>query len=232
MWLHQHTQRVLLVPLMSWAAPAHRGDALFLLPSLRYCSKHLDWTPDIVVGDMAYINLANQRRIREGLRVAVLTKLRADMILTPEFDPGPVMTCEQGQPLQWLGLHEKEQLHWFGVRDENSLCLHCWEQGACPREFAFSPDRHEILFGSIPLSSRVAQVLLKGARPWIESSQSYEKNQLGLSQIFLNSLRLTWVISLLADTVCLLRAHAFLTQPQPPALLRELTPRQTHFPDF
>jgi hypothetical protein len=55
--------------------------------------------------------------------------------------------------------------------------------------------------GSVPLSSRVAQQLLKQARPWIEASQSYEKNQLGLNQMFFNSLRLTWVMGLLADAM-------------------------------
>jgi hypothetical protein len=216
--------------LVSWIAPAHRGDALFLQPSLRYCDTHLDWKPDIVVGDMAYINLQKQRQIREGMKVAVITKLRADMILLDEFDPGPIMTCDQGQPLEWLGLDQREQLHWFGVRQSDPLCTRCWEQSSCPREFSFAPQRHEILYGSIPLSSRVAQVLLKRARPWIEAAQSYEKNQLGLDQVFLNSLRLTWSVCLLADTVSLLRARATLSQIQMPSLLHQLTPKQANLP--
>lgn len=226
LWLPQHTPGILLVPLASWAAPAHRGEALFLEPSLRYCQRVLEWTPDIVVGDMAYINLQTQRRIREQWRVAVVTKLRPDMKLPEEFDPGPVMTCEQGQRLEWLGLHEVEQRHWFGVIDPNPLCARCWQQSSCPREFSFAPGEHEILYGTIPLSSRVAQRLLWQARSWIEATQSYEKNQLGLSQMFLNSLRLTWIMGLLADTVALLRAHALLTHPPARPLLQEITPRQ------
>ena len=74
----------------------------------------------------------------------------------------------------------------------------------------------------IPLSSRVAQVLLQRVRPWIEATQSYEKNQLGLSDLFLNSLRLAWHYGLLADAIALLRARAVLSRPPEPTLLREL----------
>jgi hypothetical protein len=227
-WLRQCDQKVLLAPLMSWVAPAHRGDALFLNPSLLYCEKHLDWKPDIVVGDMAYINLQKQRQIRERMNVAVITKLRADMNLPDEFDPGPILTCEQGQQLDWLGLDHREQLHWFGVRQKDPLCSRCWQQSLCGREFSFPPLRHEILYGLIPLSSRVAQVLLRRARPWIEASQSYEKNQLGLGKVFLNSLRLAWSFCLLADAVGLLRARATIGQIQKPSPLHQLAPKQAN----
>jgi hypothetical protein len=179
---------------------------------------------------MAYINLQRQREIRERWQVAVLTKLRPDMNLPDEFDAGPVLTCEQGQRLEWLGLDGRAQLHWFGVQESEPLCARCWQASECPREFAFAPDRHEILYGSIPLSSRVAQILLTRVRPWIEASQAYEKNQLGLSRIFLNSLRLAWNVGLLADTVALLRAHASVRQSAEPALLHQLAPQQAVFP--
>jgi hypothetical protein len=68
--------------------------------------------------------------------------------------------------------------------------------------------------------------VLQQARPWIEASQSYEKNQLGLNQMFLNSLRLTWTMGLLADAVSLLRARALLSQPPAVLDLYELTPQQ------
>jgi hypothetical protein len=80
--------------------------------------------------------------------------------------------------------------------------------------------------GSVPLSSRVAQQLLKQARPWIEASQSYEKNQLGLNQMFFNSLRLTWIMGLLADAISLLRARALLSHPPAVFDLYELIPKQ------
>ena len=63
-------------------------------------------------------------------------------------------------------------------------------------------------------------------RPWIEPAQSYEKNQLGLSQVFLNGLRLTGVMSLLADAVVILRARAIVGRPPVRPLLDALTPPQ------
>ena len=186
--------------------------------------------PDIVVGDMAYVNLHTQRRLREEMGVALVTKLKPNMILPEEFENIYTMTCEQGQVLRWLELREMDQLHWFGVIDEEPLCNYCWQRSSCPREFSFAPSAHEIAYGTIPLSSRVGQRLLRQARSWIEAAQSYEKNQLGLSQIFFNSLRLAWVIGLLADTVALLRALAFTKEPSDAALLRALAPTQTELP--
>jgi hypothetical protein len=212
--------------LISWIAPANRDDSVFLEPSIRYCARQLEWIPDIVVGDMAYVNLRVQRRLREELRVALVTKLKPNMVLPEEFEDVNTITCEQGQVLHWLGLQEWDQLHWFGVTDANPLCTCCWEQSSCPRQFSFAPSAHEILFGTIPLSSRVAKQLLRQARSWVEAAQSYEKNQLGLSQIFFNSLRLAWTVCLLADTVALLRAAAFTREPKSVALLRELAPTQ------
>lgn len=226
LWLNQYAEQVLLIPVISWAVPANRGEALFLWPSLHYCSQRLNWLPDIVVGDMGYIGLEVQRRIRERWRVTVLTKLRADMKLVAPFEPGPVAVCPQGQPLSWLGLEAHDQLHWFGVMDPEPLCLKCWEQSRCARQFSYAPADHEILFGQIPLASPVARTLLKKVRPWIEPAQSYEKNQLGLKRMFLNSLQLTWVNCLLADAVALLRAHALLHEPPIASLLQELIPAQ------
>ena len=210
LWLSPCPTQVVLIPLVSWAVPANRGEALFLRPSLHYCEQRLDWLPDLIVGDMGYIGLELQRQIRERWGVAVLTKLRHNMRLVPPFEPGPVAVCPQGQKLTWLGLEARDQLHWFGVTDPDPLCPKCWVQRQCSRQFEYPPANHEILLGQIPLASRVAQILLKKVRPWIEPAQSYEKNQLGLNQMFLNSLRFTWMACLLADTVALLRAHALL----------------------
>lgn len=227
LWLNGYKSSVQLVPLVSWIAPANRADVQFLRPSLHYCRHILEWLPDFVVGDMGYINMQKQRQIREQWRVAVVTKLRSDMKLVPPFEPGPQAVCPQGQSLDWLGYESRDQLHWFGVTaTEDRLCERCWEQSRCPRQFGYAPQEHEILLGSVPLSSRVAQRLLKQARPWIEASQSYEKNQLGLSQMFFNSLRLTWTIGLLADAISLLRARALLSQPPTVSDLYELTPKQ------
>jgi hypothetical protein len=229
LWLSQRSEAVLLVPVVSWAVPANRGEALFLRPSLDYCLRRLDWLPDLVVGDMGYIGLEVQRDIRQRLGVGVLTKLRPDMKLVNPFEPGPVAVCPQGQRLTWLGLEAHDQLHWFGVTEPEPLCWRCWDQSACARQFSYRPATHEILFGRIPLASSVAQRLLKQVRPWIEPAQSYEKNQLGLSEMFLNSLRFTWTACLLADTVVLLRARVLTTLPRACLPFYELTPRQLCF---
>jgi hypothetical protein len=215
-----------LVPVISWGVPANRGEVLFLWPSLNYCAQRLHWLPDIVVGDMGYISLETQRKIRERLGVTVVTKLRPDMNLRVPFESGPVAVCPQGQALTWLGLEARDQLHWFGVTAANPLCASCWEQSGCARQFSYAPGDHEILFGQIPLSSPVARRLLENVRPWIEPAQSYEKNQLGLRRMFLNSLQLTWAACLLADAVVLLRAHALLQKPANDVLLRALMPQQ------
>ena len=221
---------MLLVPLVSWAVPANRGEALFLLPSLRQCQRQLQWLPKWVVGDMAYINLATQRRIREQLDVAVVTRLRPDMHLAPPFAGRGEPRCHQGQRLQWLHYDPSEQAQWFGVASGREICPWCWEQRSCPREFAFASSAHEILLGQVPYGSWLANHLIERVRPWIEPAQAYEKNRLGLNDFFLNSLQLTWTMSLLADFVVILRALALLNAPTPPWPMHELTPTQTTFP--
>jgi hypothetical protein len=227
LWLPQHHESVLLVPLMSWVAPANIGDVLFLEPTLRYVLGHVEFAPSFVVGDKAYINLETQRRLRERMRIGVITRLPANYDLQKKIEPALRLQCAQGQKLQWLGLREDEQLHWFGVApDPEPLCPWCWQQSSCPREFSFAAAEHEIVLGTIPLSTSVARRLLRQSRSWIEAAQSYEKNQLGLDSMFLNGLRLTWVASLMADTVSLLRAHALLRSPMQAPLLHDLMPNQ------
>jgi hypothetical protein len=51
--LPQIKDRIVLVPLISWAAPASRGECLFLAPSIRYCTKALNFTPDSLEGRKA-----------------------------------------------------------------------------------------------------------------------------------------------------------------------------------
>ncbi len=217
------------MPLSTWAVPANRGEVLFLHPSLRACQRELAWLPEWVVGDLAYINLRVQRRIREELGVAVITRLKKDMhVLAPYSAKGEVH-CHQGQRLRWLHYDPTAQEQWFGVAEPPSLCAHCWEQARCPREFAWPAATHEILFGQVPYDSWLARHLSVRVRPWVEPAQSFEKHQLGLSHFFLNSLQLTWIMCLLADMVVLLRAQALLSSPPPTPPLGELTPSQLQF---
>jgi len=83
--------------------------------------------------------------------------------------------------------------------------------------------------GLLPQAASLAKHLLQKVRPWVEPAQSYEKHQLGLGRFFLNSLHLTWIMALLADTVVLLRAQALLSHPRPTAPLGDLTPKQLTF---
>jgi hypothetical protein len=227
LWLPQRQEAVLLVPLLTWTAPANRHDRLFLEPSLRYLRQHLDFTPALVVADMAYINMDMQERLRRELQVGVITRLPPNYDLPKKVEPALLLRCAQGQKLQWLGLREDEQLHWFGVaQDQEPLCSKCWEASRCPREFSFAPTDHEIALGTIPVNTPLAQKLLMQTRHWVEASQSYEKNQLGLGSMFLNSLRLAAILSQLADLVSLLRAHALLSEPLKQNPLELLLPNQ------
>lgn len=220
---------MLLAPLVSWVAPANRGEALFLLPSLERVSKRFQWLPRWTVGDMGYIGLETQRRIREHLEVAFITRLRADMHLVAPYSGPGMPRCPQGQRLQWLGADSSDWQQWFGAAPPRQTCAWCWQRSSCPQEFAYAASSHEILLGAVPQASWLAQTLLTKVRPWIEPAQSFEKNRLGLSSFFLNSLQLTWVMSLLADAVALMRIKALLLAPKNQPLLAHLAPKQLSF---
>lgn len=227
LWLHDYRAGVLLVPLVSWAAPANRSEGGLLAPSLHHCQRQWDWCPPLIVADMGYLAAEAKRRCRERWRVAVLTKLRSDMKLVPPYyEAWNQATCPQGEPLAWLGYDGRTDEHWFGTGACTELCGRCWDAAHCPRQFAYRPEQHETLLGRWPLASPTVQRVLQQVRPWIEPAQSYEKNQLGLSQVFLNGLRLTWVMSLLADAAVILRARALLGRPPARSLLDALMPTQ------
>lgn len=220
---------MLLIPLVSWAAPAHVPEGYLLKGSIRQCWQHLGWRPDIVVGDLGYIEQQTKKEIRLGWQVAVVTKMKSDMKVVKPFDDWDQMSCPQGQPLHWLGYEAAAAQHWFGVASGPALCACCWEASTCPKEFGYPPDYHETLLGLLPLNTVVARRLLEQVRSWVEPCQAYEKNRLGLKRVFLNSLRLTWTMVLLADAASLLRALALLSNPKPTAPLQDLLPRQLNW---
>jgi hypothetical protein len=80
--------------------------------------------------------------------------------------------------------------------------------------------------GLIPLSTLPAQQLLGQVRSWIEPSQSFEKNVLGLKSHFLNSLRLAWCLGLMSDAAILLRNLALFKGSAPRNWLKDLAPKQ------
>jgi hypothetical protein len=113
LWLRRYEPAVLLVPLVSWAAPAHVPEGYLLKASIRQCWQRLGWRPDIVVGDLGYIQQQTKKEIRQGWRVAVVTKMKADMKVVKPFDAWDQMSCPHGQPLHWLGYEAVDDLHWF-----------------------------------------------------------------------------------------------------------------------
>jgi len=227
LWWRAYSPAVLLVPLVSWVAPAKVSEGGLLVPSLQYCDQRWSWWPRQVVADRGYLAAESKRRGRERWRVAIVTHLRSDMKLVAPFVSEREAACEQGQPLAWLGYDVRDDLHWFGPLPPAELCLRCWQASRCPRQFAYAPAAHETLLGLLPLNTPAARRLLQQVRPWIEPAQAYEKNQLGLSALFFNSLRLTWCMALLAEAAVLWRAHALLhAPPSERALLCELALRQ------
>jgi hypothetical protein len=229
LWLPEYLDAVLMVPLVSWAAPAHVPEGFLLVPSIYRCRQRFGWVPEIVVGDLGYIEQIKKRDLREKFGVAIVTKLKSGMKIEAPFETWNKVVCDQGQELAWLGFDQRHYEHWFGVEQTQPLCGTCWQRSSCPGEFNFPPAHHETLLGLLPLNSKAAQRLLKQCRSWIEATQSYDKNQLGLSRFFLNSLRLTWVCSLLADSACLIRALALLERKLPLDLLIELRRCQSTF---
>ena len=101
LWWREHSQSVLLLPLVSWAAPANVSEGGLLVPSLQYCDRRWSWWPRQVVADMGYLAAESKRWCRERWRVAVVTHLRSDMKLVAPFVGEREATCEQGQPLEW-----------------------------------------------------------------------------------------------------------------------------------
>ena len=226
LWLPTQHSSVTLVPLVSWLTPGNVAEGGLLRPSLHWCRRHLGWWPGIVVADMGYLSAEGKQAARKDWQCAVVTKLRADMKLVPPYVSATRAECPQGQRLEWWERDPQDGQQWFRVPAEPELCPHCWEASACPRHFGYAVGQHETLLGLLPLASRVAQRLLRQVRPWIEPAQSFEKNQLGLGQMFFNSLRLVWQMSLWTDSAVLLRTLVWLDTPTELSLLAGLQPRQ------
>jgi hypothetical protein len=124
LWLRRYEPAVLLVPRVSWATPAHVPEGYLLKGSLRQCGQRLGWRPDIVVGDLGYIQQQTKKEIRQAWQVAVVTKMKADLKGVKPFDDWDQMSCPQGQPLHWLGDEAAPAQHWFGVASGPALlCL-------------------------------------------------------------------------------------------------------------
>jgi hypothetical protein len=87
LWWREHTAAVLLVPLVSWVAPANVSEGGFLMPSLRYCERRWSRLPQMVVVGMGYLAAEAKAICRRGWRVAVVTKLKVNMNYLPMSRP-------------------------------------------------------------------------------------------------------------------------------------------------
>jgi hypothetical protein len=75
-----------MVPLVSWAAPAHVPEGFLLVPSIYRCRQRFDWVPEIVVGDLGYIEQTRKRHLREKFGIATVTKMKSDMTIKAPFE--------------------------------------------------------------------------------------------------------------------------------------------------
>jgi hypothetical protein len=155
---------VLLIPLVSWAAPAHVPEGYLLKASVQQCHRRFGFCPDIVVGDLGYIHQETKKEIRQKWNVAVVTKLKTGMNLVEPFDAWDKVSCVQGQTLQWAAYDEADQTHCFIPTRQDCLCQWCWEADSCSKEFWYPAELSETLLGLLPLSTAAAKRLLKQVR--------------------------------------------------------------------
>jgi hypothetical protein len=126
LWLPTPHPSVTLLPLVTWVTPAKVAEGGLLLPSLRWCRSQLGWWPGIVVADMGYLAGPSKAAARTGWGTAVVTKLRADMLLLPPYRSAAQIECPQGQPLEWWEHDAPGGEQWFScVRQvqQNDLVL-------------------------------------------------------------------------------------------------------------
>ncbi len=165
LWLPTPHPSVTFLPLVTWVTPANVVEGGLLLPSLRWCRSHLGWWPGIVVADLANLSNVSKAAARTGWQTAVVTRLRADMLLLPPYRSAAQIECAHGQPLEWWEHDEPGGEQWFRAPEQPECGPHCWEASRCPRHFGCAAGAHETLFGLIPLASRVPRRLLQQVRP-------------------------------------------------------------------
>ncbi len=99
------------------------GEGGFLKPSVIYSHRRWRWHPNIIVADMGYIEAETKRQLRQTRQIAVVTRIKENMLLVPPFASCEHAACVQGQKLEWLGYEATDQLHWFGVTDPATRCV-------------------------------------------------------------------------------------------------------------
>jgi hypothetical protein len=160
----------------------------------------------LVVADMGYLQAERKKYLREKYHIALITRVRSSMKPPQEFglESDGTPTCFWGQKLTHDHFDWEKQTHIYIKPEQGRDCLSCPFANACPQEFIISPDVHETYLGAQPLHTKLAQQLLKFARPIVEQSFSEDKNRFMLKSLFINSLNLAEFASLLVDSTKLL----------------------------
>ena len=189
----------LMVPLVSFIAPAniHEGD--FLNSMIRHSKNALSLHIDIIVGDMGYISSEQKMRLRRQSNTAVLTRVRENMQPPKEYFDYGCPECPEGIPLCWDAYDAETEMHCYTSPLDNPACDTCWQHGNCYQELYVSPSIDEHHFGMIPLHTKVSQKLLQKIRPQVERGFENDKNKLYLNRFFVNSLNLANILSHLSD---------------------------------
>lgn len=226
LWLRHDQRGVLLVPPVSWIAPATSGAGRFLSPSVIHWHQRWQWHPHLIVADMGDMEAGTKAALRQSRQIAVVTRCQGNMRLVTPVERPEHAGCAQGQRLEWLGYEATDQRHWVGVTAPEARCGRCWAASRCVRQFRDPPAAHETLFGGLPMHTRARQRRLKPVRPWSAPVQAHENNQLGWNEVFRNSLRWTWIRALRADAAVLWRARVLLDTPLAELPMFGLTPRQ------
>lgn len=161
---------------------------------------------------MGYLQAERKKQLREQNKIALLTRVRVNMKPPQNFglESDGCPTCFWGQRLMHDHFDWKEQRHLYLKPDDGIACDYCPSRAACPNEFWFSPDIHETYLGAQPLHTKLAQQLLRYARPIVEAAFSEDKNRFMLKSLFINSLSLAEFASLLVDSAKLLTTLAHL----------------------
>lgn len=215
-----------LMPVVSWRTPANVAEGGLLGSRLRGGARPLGWRPGLGIADLGCLAAERQRAAREQGQTAVVTKRRADMKLLPPYVPAERVECPQGARLEWWEHEAESGPQGFRVASHETLCRECWQAEAGPRHFGSPVAAHATLFGLLPRARRAARRRFQPVGPWIAPAQSFEKHHRGLGALFCNRLRLTWQMSLWAESAGLLRTTAWLAVPRETPLLTPLMPRQ------
>ena len=141
LWLRRYERGVLLVPLVSWAAPANLGEGCLLRPSVAHCWRRWQWRPDFIVGDMGYIDATTKRTVREGWQVAVITRLKENMLRSLRSKRQRRRAVDTANPCSGWGMKPATNSIGLACRNRPSVALCAGKLPLVPANLGLRP-RH------------------------------------------------------------------------------------------